>query len=52
MADSVRGKFESERSSDGVQVTVADLRRAAEAAQDLNDPDVMEAAWRWRSRPL
>jgi hypothetical protein len=29
-----------------VQVRAADLRRAAEAAADLLDPDVMDAAWR------
>jgi hypothetical protein len=28
------------------QTTLADLRRAADATQDLLDPDVMEAAWR------
>lgn len=42
----LRRRFEAERSGDGSRLTVADLRRAAEAAQDLNDPDVMEAAWR------
>jgi hypothetical protein len=27
-------------------VTTDDLRRAAAAAADLDDPDVMDAAWR------
>ncbi|OBY28978.1 hypothetical protein [Mycolicibacter kumamotonensis] len=42
----LRRRFEAERSDDGARLTVADLQRAAEAAQDLDDPDVMEAAWR------
>lgn len=28
------------------RTTLADLRRAAEATQDLLDPNVMDAAWR------
>lgn len=27
-------------------LTIADLHRAAEAAADLDDPDVMDCAWR------
>jgi hypothetical protein len=44
----LRRRFESERSAgtSGGQLTVNDLRRAAEAARDLDDPQVMEAAWR------
>ncbi|CAJ1510487.1 hypothetical protein [[Mycobacterium] holstebronense] len=43
----LRRRFEAERSADGgARLTVADLRRAAEAARDLDDPNVMEAAWR------
>ncbi|TXH19089.1 MAG: hypothetical protein E6R06_25240 [Mycobacterium sp.] len=42
----LRRRFEVERSGDGPRLTVADLRRAAQAARDLDDPDVMEAAWR------
>jgi hypothetical protein len=41
----LRRRFESERSIAG-KLTVQDLRRAAEAAKDLNDPHVMESAWR------
>lgn len=41
----LRRRFESERSATG-KLTVQDLRRAAEAAKDLNDPQVMESAWR------
>jgi len=44
----LRRRFESERSatSTNSQLTIEDLRRAAEAAKDLDDPQVMEAAWR------
>ena len=44
----LRRRFESERSATSTegQLTVEDLRRAAEAAKDLDDPQVMEAAWR------
>lgn len=42
----LRRRFEAERSDSGGQLTVADLRRAAEAARDLDDPEVTEAAWR------
>lgn len=33
------------RSEISVAVTADDLRRAARAARDLSDPDVMAAAW-------
>jgi hypothetical protein len=44
----LRRRFEAERSptAAGGQLTIDDLRRAAEAAKDLNNPQVMEAAWR------
>jgi hypothetical protein len=44
----LRRRLEAERSTaaTGGQLTVEDLRRAAEAAKDLDDPQVMEAAWR------
>ena len=44
----LRRKFEAERSpsATGGQLTIEDLRRAAEVAKDLNNPEVMEAAWR------
>jgi hypothetical protein len=43
----LRRRFESERSPAGTsKLTVEDLRRAADAAKDLDDPQVMEAAWR------
>jgi len=44
----LRRRFESERSATTTsgQLTINDLRRAAEAAKDLGDPQVMEAAWR------
>lgn len=44
----LRRRFEAERSpsATGGQLTIEDLRRAAEAAKDLNNPQVMEAAWR------
>ena len=44
----LRRRFEAERSpsATGGELSIEDLRRAAEAAKDLNDPQVMEAAWR------
>ncbi|WP_041180389.1 hypothetical protein [Mycobacterium canetti] len=44
----LRRRFEAERSpaDAGVQLTIEHLRRAAEAAKDLDDPQVMETAWR------
>lgn len=43
----LRRRFESERPSAGAnKLTVEDLRRAADAAKDLDDPQVMESAWR------
>jgi hypothetical protein len=44
----LRRRFEAERlpSSPAAELTVADLRRAAEAVSDLDDPQVMDAAWR------
>jgi hypothetical protein len=44
----LRRRFEAERSASarGGQLTIEDLRRAAEAAKDLNNPQIMEAAWR------
>lgn len=43
----LRRRFESERSATGTsKLTVEDLRRAADAAKDLDDPQVMESAWR------
>ena len=44
----LRRRFEAERSRSAAQhqLTVDDLRRAAEAAKDLDDPQVTEAAWR------
>lgn len=44
----LRRRLESERSATAAsgQLTIEDLRRAAEAAKDLDDPQVMEAAWR------
>ena len=44
----LRRRFESERSktATGGHLTIEDLRRAAEAAKDLDDPQVMETAWR------
>jgi len=41
----LRRRFESERSAAG-KLTVEDLRRAADASKDLDDPQVMEGAWR------
>ena len=44
----LRRRFEAERSpsASGGRLTVEDLRRAADAAKDLDDPQVMAAAWR------
>jgi hypothetical protein len=44
----LRRSLEAERSPNatGGQLTVSDLRRAADAAKDLDDPQVMEGAWR------
>ncbi len=41
----LRRRFESTPAG-AARVTADDLRRAAEAAQDLLDPDVMNSAWR------
>jgi hypothetical protein len=43
----LRRRFEAERSPStaGSRLTIEDLRRAAAATEDLNDPQVMEAAW-------
>lgn len=44
----LRRRFEAEgsRSEARGRLTVEDLRRAADAAKDLRDPQVMERAWR------
>ncbi|MBU8813377.1 MULTISPECIES: type II toxin-antitoxin system VapB family antitoxin [Mycolicibacterium] len=44
----LRTRFETEGSvgASTRTMTVDDLRRAAAAATDLDDPDVMDAAWR------
>ena len=44
----LRTRFETEGSVSASTrtMTVDDLRRAADAATDLDDPDVMDAAWR------
>ena len=43
----LRRRLEAERSSSSErQLTIEDLRRAAEAAKDLGDPKVVEDAWR------
>jgi hypothetical protein len=42
----LRRQFEAATPSSGLVVTTADLRRAAEAAGDLLEPDVMADAWR------
>jgi hypothetical protein len=45
----LRQRFEAEGavpSADRPRLTVDDLRRAASAAVDLDDPGVMEDAWR------
>jgi uncharacterized protein YfiM (DUF2279 family) len=42
----LRRQFEAALPSSGLVVTAADLRRAAEAASALLEPDVMGDAWR------
>jgi hypothetical protein len=44
----LRRRFEAERSEaePSVRVTLQDMRRAAAAAADLDDPNVMDRAWR------
>ncbi|WP_166908424.1 hypothetical protein [Mycobacterium sp. DL440] len=44
----LRRRFEAERASSAVQgqLSIEDLRRAAEAAKDLDNPEVMGDAWR------
>lgn len=44
----LRRRFETERSEGQPQstLTLDDIRRAADAAADLNDPEVMDGAWR------
>jgi hypothetical protein len=42
----LRRRFEAERSTAAGKLTVEDLRRAAAASKDLDDPQVMEGAWR------
>lgn len=45
----LRRRFEAEGSvvpPSGPRLTIEDLRRAATAAADLDDPDVMDQAWR------
>ncbi|MCF6387079.1 hypothetical protein L2K20_08850 [Mycobacterium sp. MBM] len=44
----LRRRFEAERSNAQPhgRLTLDDMRRAAAAAADLDDPDVMEHAWR------
>lgn len=44
----LRTRFETEGlvSAPTRTMTVDDLRRAAAAATDLDDPDIMDAAWR------
>ncbi len=42
----LRRRLEAERSTSGGKLTVDDLRRAAAAAQDLDDAQVMGSAWR------
>ena len=44
----LRRRFEAERppSSSAGELTIADLRRAAEAVSDLDNPQVMDNAWR------
>jgi hypothetical protein len=43
----LRRRFEAERSEAGPrgQLTLEDMRRAAAAAADLDDPDVIDRAW-------
>lgn len=45
----LRQRFEAEGSVAGTgraRLTMGDLRRAAAAAADLDDPEVMDGAWR------
>jgi len=44
----LRRRLEAERSTSAAsgKLTIDDLRRAAGAAKDLDDPQVMERAWR------
>lgn len=42
----LRRQLESAPSGSAPELTMSDLRRAAEAARDLLDPEVMGAAWR------
>lgn len=42
----LRRQFETATPSSSPVVTASDLRRAAEAASDLLDPDVLAEAWR------
>jgi hypothetical protein len=44
----LRRRFEAERSPSATtsQLTIEDLRRAAQAAKDLDNPLVMGVAWR------
>jgi hypothetical protein len=44
----LRTRFETEGTVSAASrtMTVEDLRRAADAATDLDDPDVMDSAWR------
>jgi hypothetical protein len=44
----LRRRFEAERAPGGSEgrLTIDDLRRAAAAAADLDDPEVMDDAWR------
>lgn len=43
----LRRKFEADRApSEAGELTLDDLRRAAEAAKDVNDPILMAPAWR------
>ena len=45
----LRRRFETEgvvAAGNRLRLTVEDLRRAAAAAADLDDPNVMDAAWR------
>lgn len=41
----LRRTLERERAQDSVDITVEQLRRAAELAADLGNPDVMSDAW-------
>jgi hypothetical protein len=42
----LRRQLEADAPRDGAaKASLADLRRAADAAQDLLDPEIMDAAW-------